>query len=430
VPRVVLVCLDGLPVRHVGPELTPNLIRLSKSGGMAPTGGLALMPSSTYVNHASMLTGAGVDEHGILPGGEPPKPPWERQVRVPTLFEYLSQQGVEARAVVGDQHLVHVLRLEHAASVWPPTNTVPPGVTVDSHGWIVDTETLPRLLGVLETGARFVFGHFNDPDTAGHDFGPDSAEAAEVYHNADAALGQVMGALADEWDDTVLIAVSDHDMLPRDERPPVAIVDDSITIAVPEGGAAWLWPAEGANLDEVSAAALRTPGVSAVVDVGGLPLAILEPGRIAYWETLPERGFHGGTDARSTVAVVGGGHPAARTLGQDIERTPPLIQDWTPRILNLLSVDGVYLRRTSNVTQGEVGFDPIDSQQGCNSRRRKPRPNRREQRVRCRQRFWRDIPERCLLQVVRRLRTLQLHRQGLRRWHHRLHQRSRRFRRV
>jgi hypothetical protein len=335
--RVVMVCLDGFPVRHLGPELTPSLLALAASGGAAPDGGRAIMPSSTYVNHATLLTGAAVAEHGVLPGGVPPAPPWERRVVTPTLFDRLAERRRETRAVLGDHHLVRVLGLDGAEGVWPPTPVVPEGVVVDDHGWIVDDETLPRVVEAVDSGADFVFGHFNDPDTAGHDLGPDSPGAAECYRRADAALGVVVEAARDDWERTIVIAVSDHDMLPRGPQEPVAIVDERIALAVPEGGAAWLWPAEGRTSAEAWAAGAAAPGVADVIDVGGLPLAVLEPGLIAYWPTLPERGFHGGEAARRTLAVVGGGHPAARALGARIAERPPPIGSWAGIVLDLLA---------------------------------------------------------------------------------------------
>lgn len=341
--RVVMLCLDGFPVRRVGPELTPNLMRLAESGGMARGGGIADMPSSTYLNHASLLTGVGVDAHQVLPGGLPPRPAWERESAATTLFEHLAATGVSTQAVLGDHHLVRVLRLDGQdhTRVWPPTPAVPTGVQTDDHGWIIDRETFPRVLDAVASETGFVFGHFNDPDVFGHDFGPDSDEAAEAYAFADWAVGQVMDVLASDWDETLLIALSDHDMVPRTDTEPVVIQDESITLAVPEGGAAWLWPAPDATAADTTAAALRTPGVSEVIVVGGLPLAILEPGRIAYRDTLPGKGFHGGTEARSTLAVVGGGDPAAGEIGRIIASTPPSIRDWAPLVRDLMGVSAV-----------------------------------------------------------------------------------------
>lgn len=335
--RVVMICLDGFPVRRVSRDLTPHLLALAESGGAAAGGGRAVLPSSTYVNHATMLTGAGVDAHRVLPGGTPPRPPWERSAQVPTLVDRLAGHGLESHAVVGDQHLVRVLGLERAAAVWPPSPEVPPGVAVDGHGWIVDAETVPRLVEAVRGDASFVFGHLNDPDTAGHDLGPDTDEAGEVYRAADGSVGAVLDALADDWDRTVVIALSDHDMVPRTTAPPVVIEHESIALAVPEGGAAFLWPADGHTPDEAAAAGLASPGVHSVIDVGGLPLALLEPGLIAHWPELPERGYHGGREARATLAVVGGGDPIARELGRRIAAAPPAMADWTPIVLDLLA---------------------------------------------------------------------------------------------
>ena len=56
--RVVMVVIDAMPHRHVGPALTPQLWRQAASGGRAPMGALSLPVSVTYANHAAFVTGA------------------------------------------------------------------------------------------------------------------------------------------------------------------------------------------------------------------------------------------------------------------------------------------------------------------------------------------------------------------------------------
>ena len=63
--KVVFTVLDALPDRHVGHDHTPVLDELASAGGRSPGGGRAVMTSATYPNHATFVTGAEPDRHGI-----------------------------------------------------------------------------------------------------------------------------------------------------------------------------------------------------------------------------------------------------------------------------------------------------------------------------------------------------------------------------
>ena len=70
---------------------------------------------------------------------------------------------------------------------------------------------LAHLLPAIERRPDLLVAHLNDPDTAGHVFGCDTDAAHQRYHLTDHAVGHVVDALRVEWDDLVLIVVSDHD---------------------------------------------------------------------------------------------------------------------------------------------------------------------------------------------------------------------------
>jgi hypothetical protein len=75
---------------------------------------------------------------------------------------------------------------------------------------------------------------------------------------------------------------------------------------------------------------------------------VAHPGFIFEDERLPPGGFHGGPATARTIAIVGGGHPAARAVGQAIERSAPRLIDWAPTLapllgVNLTSADGIDL---------------------------------------------------------------------------------------
>jgi arylsulfatase A-like enzyme len=174
--------------------------------------------------------------------------------------------------------------------------------------------------------------------------GPDSVAALDNYRSTDAQLGIVIDAMRPAWDDTVLFVVSDHDLETTSDEPPVDLYEpmntlDAALVAIPEGNGAVVWgddPTAGAwldTIDGVAGHAAAWPGARVVW---------ADPGR---WFNLPpgfgdyhEAGHHGGSTTRNQIALVAGGHPAARALAASIARTPPTAADWAPTMAALLDV--------------------------------------------------------------------------------------------
>ncbi|MCW2718146.1 alkaline phosphatase family protein [Pseudonocardia sp.] len=110
--NVLFLVLDGLPVRRVGRRLTPALAGLAAGGGWAPMGGVATMPSCTYPNHATFVTGTAPDSHGIhanhvVVDGRV-RAAADVAPRGPTLFDACRDGGRSTLAVLGDHNLVAV----------------------------------------------------------------------------------------------------------------------------------------------------------------------------------------------------------------------------------------------------------------------------------------------------------------------------------
>jgi hypothetical protein len=267
-------------------------------------------------------------------------PPVLRQVCRPTLFDAARAAALRTRAVVGDQQLVHVLRLAGGVGeVWPGPGDLS-GLARCEHGYLRDTETLPRLIDAMASGADFVFGQLNECDTAGHVYGPDSEPAARRYRAADAAVGELAAAAADDWGETLVVVVSDHDMEPVTEAPPIdpeLALPDLVEAVLSDGGAAWLWPKGDAEAARRAVAAL--PGIETCELFGdGLLLAVATPGGRFPGSHWPGGGYHGGAGTTATLAVVGGGHPAAAELGRWIAGEPPPLGSWAPAIASVLGL--------------------------------------------------------------------------------------------
>ena len=179
--RVVMIVVDALPHRHVGPELTPNLWRQACDGGRAPDGGVSLPMSVTYANHAAFITGADPVSTGVygnhtwIDGVGWVKAP-KAGPRATTLFDRVADAGGRSVTVVGDQKLIGQMGGERADEVWPPGGWIPDGTPRDEFGYAAD-EAVVAATRAADLDADLVVLHLNQPDTTSHLYGPDSPEA-------------------------------------------------------------------------------------------------------------------------------------------------------------------------------------------------------------------------------------------------------------
>jgi hypothetical protein len=305
-------------------------------------GGVATMPSSTYPNHATFVTGTDPSQHGIYAN----RVVVEGQVRAAadvrrrgeTVFDTCRRSGHSTAAVLGDHHLVAVMGADTAEVHWPPAGRLPAATPLDELGYATDIGVLGPLREAVERSPDLLVAHLNGPDTAGHVFGPDSVEAAERYRATDAVLGQVLAAMAPRWHEWTVIVVSDHDQetVTVDEPVDVAAAarrTSSDVTVVPEGGAALVAgpdPTGGVWLDAVGGVAghhLLAPD---------LRLVWTSPGRYVGSAPSPIRGVHGGLRQFAQVAVVGGGHSASARLAASIRLRRPPAASWAGTITQLL----------------------------------------------------------------------------------------------
>lgn len=355
-PRVVLLSLDAFVARHLGPVLTPRLWALAATGGRAPDGGRCPMPSATYSSHATLLTGRLPGGHGVWSGlaaaPEPGVVPgWAGAARVatPTLFDAGRAAGVRTAAILGDQHLPGVIGAEVADVVWPSAGALPPGAPTDAFGYAANAAVRAPLLAAIRDGSLgFVFGHINETDTIGHQFGPDHPEAIAAHARADSLVGEVLDALAADWARSMVIVVSDHDMEAVGDEPAIDLLADPAVAALArtalsQGGSALVRPREGVHPARAGAALADVPGVTGWSVAG--PEMVLVEGEPGRWFRVdpppPVRGFHGGPGAALTLAVIGGGHQAVAAIAAAIgdERLPPALADWAPTIAAVLGLD-------------------------------------------------------------------------------------------
>jgi hypothetical protein len=217
---------------------------------------------------------------------------------------------------------------------------------VDEYGYPTDEAVLEQLVPAIERGAPLIIGHLNDPDTAGHVLGCDTAAAHERYHATDRVVGHVVDALRTGWDDLVLFVVSDHDheMVtddPTDLREALAeagvdaqVHEDGSVAVLLGGGDLGRWIAGRiADQDDrtVQGAVPIDGGWTVWPAAGGWYAPASFTGLIA--------GMHGSPRTQTQVAVVSGGHPAAGAIAATFaDGVRPTGRDWAPTIASLLGV--------------------------------------------------------------------------------------------
>jgi hypothetical protein len=349
--RVVLLGLDGFPIDALSPTETPHLWALGHRAGQAPPRGTASLPSSTYPGFASLLTGERLERHGVWctgAGREPPRWAGTQQVRTPTLFDRCRASGRHSAAILGD-HLLHaVLRTESLEVRWPAGPAVPVGVDKDAHGYATNRSVVPQLLrAVDDSSLDFVFGQLNETDTLGHELGPMHPTTLACCSATDAMVGAVLEGLQPDWERTLVIVVSDHDMAPGVELEPVDLMADPRVSAIADvvwldGGTALFRVRPDVRSWTARTAVRASDGVACVDEkVPGVLVAGVADGHHFRSDRPLSAGFHGGPSTRRTLALVGGGHPMAAQLSAGLVASQPHLRDWAAPIAQALELDDV-----------------------------------------------------------------------------------------
>ena len=205
VEHVLLIGVDGLSPAGIDAAPTPVMDALIRSGARTFTA-RAVFPTSSSSNWASMVTGAGTEQHGITAND------WQRTDRAirpadtglepifPTIFGQLRRQQPSATIHV-IYHWSDFGRLyeRSAADLDRPAPTQQ-----------VAAEVAAESLKTAKPTLTFV--HLDHVDGAGHRFGWETPPYLSAVAEADTLIGQMLAALdaAGTRDSTLIIITSDH----------------------------------------------------------------------------------------------------------------------------------------------------------------------------------------------------------------------------
>ena len=343
-PLVVVFVVSGFPLHHFGARHTPRLWNLAGNGSYRPGGGLAVLAASTCPNMVSLVTGTGPARHGIYADSVIVKgestPAWAIGTALPTLFDAGWQAGQRMAVVFGEGHLVRLLGVGRAAAHWPESGRFTSTTRVDSEGRALDTEVAARLAHAVEADVDLVVGQFAGVATASETEGPDSDDALDAIAAVDEEIGRLVGRLERRWNEVVLLVLSDHGeeeviaSEPFDLAKAVSVA--RLPAAVVHNGAIAFVSGEATCVDDWLR---RRPELMGCRQHGpGLRSVWLAPGSWFGSQHEHRRGMHGGLSAASQLAIVSGGHPAARRIGEELALRRPGMADWGATIAELVGV--------------------------------------------------------------------------------------------
>ena len=192
--RVIVVSVDGLRPDSLGDR--PTYQRLLAAGASAREG-RTLERSLTLPSHASMVTGVGIERHGL--GFNSHRRSRRIRSRFPSIFRIARAAGYPTAMFVGKHKLEHLTqdedldRFEVGGSFCPRVNA----------------RAIPWLAR-MRTGLAFV--HYPDPDGAGHRDGWLSAGYERAVRRTDSCMAELLTTLAASGDmrRTLILITSDH----------------------------------------------------------------------------------------------------------------------------------------------------------------------------------------------------------------------------
>jgi predicted AlkP superfamily pyrophosphatase or phosphodiesterase len=205
VEHLLIIGCDGFGSVSFTPTNTPVLHQLMRSGSYT-LHARGVMPTSSSPNWASMIMGAGPEQHGVTSND------WETNKfdiaptaigsggMFPTIFGLLREQRPKAWiACVHD---------------WDGFGRLLEARAPDLLENVTDSPATARraIEVILEHKPTFLFVHFDAVDHAGHEFGWLSPEYFEAVARMDRLIGDVLGALSDAGirERTIVIMTADH----------------------------------------------------------------------------------------------------------------------------------------------------------------------------------------------------------------------------
>ncbi|AWW32235.1 alkaline phosphatase [Echinicola strongylocentroti] len=202
--HVILIGCDGLGAYAMPNAEMPYLKKMMEKGSWTLEA-RSVLPSSSAVNWASMIMGAGPTAHGYTEWGsktpEIPSGTIDNYGLFPSIFGQLRQQQPSATSA--------------AIYSW---GGIGPLLEKDAIDWVIDGEGKDDWCAqkaaslIKEEQPNLLFVHFDQPDGVGHNIGHDTPEYYDELKNVDKRIETIYKAVQEAGiaDQTVIIVSSDH----------------------------------------------------------------------------------------------------------------------------------------------------------------------------------------------------------------------------
>ncbi|KAF7230737.1 ectonucleotide pyrophosphatase/phosphodiesterase family member 1 [Nothobranchius furzeri] len=215
---LILVSLDGFRAKYLNDHKShlPVLNKLRSAGTTAPYI-RPVYPTKTFPNHYSIVTGLYPESHGIIDNKM-------YDVTQNAFFSLKTNEKFNPRWYHGEPVWLTAMRqkLRTATFFWPgsdvPINGTFPDFYKQYDSQIPFEQRLATLFGWLslpkEQRADFYTLYVDEPDTAGHKYGPESQQVISALEKVDKLLGMLMNGLKERRLHRCanVIIMSDHGM--------------------------------------------------------------------------------------------------------------------------------------------------------------------------------------------------------------------------
>ncbi|MDX1769813.1 MAG: alkaline phosphatase family protein [Arenibacter troitsensis] len=203
--HVVVIGFDGLSPNGLQNAITPTFDKVISEGAYSMHA-RAVLPTSSSTNWASMIMGAGPEQHGITSNS------WEKDNFVlptitqsedflfPSIFQLIDDQK-ESAEIGAIYHWSGFGRLFEKGAV-----------DYDINPESEDEAAALAAAYIKEKKPTFTFIHFDHVDHGGHEYGHGTPEYYKSVEKADAMLAEVMAAIKASGmaDETLVIISADH----------------------------------------------------------------------------------------------------------------------------------------------------------------------------------------------------------------------------